>query len=527
MKLSDLTVTMRPRNEWEAIDVGFALVQNNWHTIYWPFFLLLLLIYSILWLVTPIDYIWVASLIAWWLKPLYDRFILNILSHSLFGQQLTSAQAFSALPHLIRRTGLLSRLTFRRFSLSRSYNLPIWQLEGLRGEARKNRQQLLYLQGHDKAVWLTLGCAHFELITVFTIWGFIAALDPTGYIVDFFKDFIKGHTSLETNYWSALFNHISYGLSIWIIHPFYIAGGFGLYLNRRSQLEAWDLEIAFRKLGMRLRDTAKPILSTVTPVMIAMLLLISASFITKPVYAVEIEAPSNNEEKIPSPEPLSSERAPVKQAKEKMDEVMALPEFADKVTYWKLQPKDPDKKNQPNTYKTPESLEAFSKLIAQGLKAAVYVAIVILLILGFIYREKIITLLNFTKKPKKSITQPDVLFGLDIRPESLPEDIASAARNLWEQGKAREALSLLYRATLMILTRHDSLDILNSHTEGDILSLARQYLSDTRVRYLNTLTQQWQTIAYAHRQPDQHHVQKLFQDWPEFEKSPSKLELSA
>ena len=37
-----------------------------------------------------------------------------------------------------------------------------------------------------------------------------------------------------------------------IVEPLYVAGGFSLYLNRRTVLEGWDIEIAFRRMARRL-----------------------------------------------------------------------------------------------------------------------------------------------------------------------------------------------------------------------------------------------------------------------------------
>ena len=40
---------------------------------------------------------------------------------------------------------------------------------------------------------------------------------------------------------------IAYGIVILFIEPFYVAAGFGIYLNRRAELEAWDIEQEFRR----------------------------------------------------------------------------------------------------------------------------------------------------------------------------------------------------------------------------------------------------------------------------------------
>ena len=34
----------------------------------------------------------------------------------------------------------------------------------------------------------------------------------------------------------------------------YTGGGFGIYINTRTHLEGWDVDLAFRQLGKRLRD---------------------------------------------------------------------------------------------------------------------------------------------------------------------------------------------------------------------------------------------------------------------------------
>ncbi|WP_331351677.1 hypothetical protein, partial [Cellvibrio sp. UBA7671] len=47
-------------------------------------------------------------------------------------------------------------------------------------------------------------------------------------------------------------------LAVWYIAlaftaPFYVACGFALYLNRRIKLEAWDIDIAFRRIANKRR----------------------------------------------------------------------------------------------------------------------------------------------------------------------------------------------------------------------------------------------------------------------------------
>src|SRR3546814_6516061 len=51
---------------------------------------------------------------------------------------------------------------------------------------------------------------------------------------------------------------------VWVatsaIEPFYVGAGLGLYLNRRTRIEAWDVEIALRRMRTRLATTATALL---------------------------------------------------------------------------------------------------------------------------------------------------------------------------------------------------------------------------------------------------------------------------
>ena len=42
---------------------------------------------------------------------------------------------------------------------------------------------------------------------------------------------------------------IAYGAAVLVLEPFYVAAGFGLYLNRRTMLEGWDIEVALRRIA--------------------------------------------------------------------------------------------------------------------------------------------------------------------------------------------------------------------------------------------------------------------------------------
>jgi hypothetical protein len=166
------------------------------------------------------------------------------------------------------------------------------------------------------------------------------------------------------------------------------------------------------------------------------------------------------------------------------------------------------------TDKNPTDMaKSWQVLFANVTKIALWVGVIVLIVLAFVFRQRIMALLKPVRRKQSPALPPDILFGMDIRPASLPDDIANASRQLWEAGQHRDALSLLYRGALMRLTRHDHVAIQDSHTEGDILQLATAHLSRERLVWLTAVTHAWQEIAYAHRIPSDAKVMPLFNGW--------------
>jgi len=98
-------------------------------------------------------------------------------------------------------------------------------------------------------------------------------------------------------------------------------------------------------------------------------------------------------------------------------------------------------------------------------------------------------------------SMPTHVRDLDIRPESLPDDIGGAALELWERGEHRAALSLLYRGLLSRLAHVHAVPIRDSSTEGDCLALAATHLPATRVAYVERLIRVWQRAVYGNVEP--------------------------
>lgn len=98
-------------------------------------------------------------------------------------------------------------------------------------------------------------------------------------------------------------------------------------------------------------------------------------------------------------------------------------------------------------------------------------------------------------------TPPTHVRDLDIRPESLPDDIGGAARQLWQGGQQRAALALLYRGLISRLVHVYEVPIRGSSTEGECLALAAPRLQESPQGYALRLVRIWQLAVYGGREP--------------------------
>lgn len=104
---------------------------------------------------------------------------------------------------------------------------------------------------------------------------------------------------------------------------------------------------------------------------------------------------------------------------------------------------------------------------------------------------------------------PTHVGSLDIRPESLPADVGTTARELWARAEARAAMSLLYRAALSRLVHQHRVPIRSATTEAECLRLAAPRVSAEAQAFLAVLVGGWQSVAYAKRLPQADVIEQL------------------
>lgn len=504
MRLSDASVVIRPRTTWEAMDLGVLMSQQHrrllmtsWAIVTLPLFAVLSLL---LW-----DSPSLAVFIFWWLKPAFERLPLYILSKALFGETPTLKQALREWPRLLKPQ-LLASLTWRRLSLSRSFVLPVTQLEGLDGEARQQRLQVLLQRNGGAAQWLTIIGVHLETALWIGLMLLFYMLLPQQIETDW--DWQSLLLAADQDWrWLEHLTNVFYALILVAWGPVYVACGFSLYLNRRTQLEAWDIELVFRRLRQRLNNG-------VLGVLLAVCLLLPN---LQPVWASDApDAPRLLNQ------PLTSQAA-----RDSIQSLLEQPPFKNKesVTRYRFgdDPASPAKDAQageaPQWLKTllgwldGRHLDTLAGVIEVLLWGALIAALGWLL---WRYREFLQAFVSRRPSPpsRSKPPAPPQVFGLDLNRETLPDDIASSAERLW-LNEPRAALGLLYRGLLSHLLHDFALTLKAADTENQILERIERLQRPDLLVYSRTLTVHWQNMAYGHRIPPAHLQAQLCNGWRE------------
>lgn len=506
MRLEEITVRLRRRSAWEALDLGHALLRawagsayRAWFVTYWSAGVVLMAAFWFLWEWS------VGSILAlWWLKPLFDRVLLWTYSLALFGQNATLADTVRALPGVLRQPGVLSGLTLRRLSPSRAFLLPVWQLEQQSGAAARARFRVLGRRASGSAAWLTVVCAHLVLVLCFSLVLLAEWLMPVGSDGLFFRfDFFS--TSGEAPVWRDILIVLAYMAAETLVEPLYVASGFSLYLNRRSELEAWDIDLAFRRLAARLSEAARAGVGAGLVV-----LLLCAGLLAGPVPARAETAVQT------TPAPASA--VPASPAQRVIREILADPVFGREIEEkrWKLrQDKEEVKEREPSSLDPYiDKLARMFEALIGGLRVVAWgVAIVVAAFLIYlVIRYRAFWLPGGRPVPPP----PEFLFGLDVRPQSLPDDVAAAARAALAAGRVEEALSLLYRGALVVLLHHLQVEFRAGDTEDDCLARVHGRLQFATEDYFHRLLEHWRHVAYARRVPPRPDLEALCSGWEEY-----------
>lgn len=503
MNLDRLSIVLRPRHNFEAIDLGIRMAVHWFNPIYIIWLIIVApVVFGILtiqWIFFDGSGFW-SLFILWWLKPLADRILVYLAGQIVFGYRPTLTQTLKMLPTLLFRTRILRALTIGRLSPFRSLLLGVDVLEGVRGATASQRRRLIAANMRGSAFLLTIFFLFLEIILPYLLLGFLFFLDSTSEV-----EFTTLRYWLFADKGSLPYFVFPYLMTtaFLLLEPFYVCAGFSLYLKRRTSLEAWDLELQFRKLTQKYASVRHSALALCVCLGVSALTGFNASS------ALAAE----------TPEQIRQQQ--IQLADKTLKAVLSGPEYGQEITVkervWKTHTETPKKTQQlPNWGKNREyrpppepnlsGFEAIRFLAWAGL--FVLVGFLLYLIFrnvspGFWRRNN----------DDAQVIPPSSIGSLDIRPESLPKNIGDVARNLMLQHEYRAALSLLYRGALSVLAHRDRVPFTSSDTEQDCINrvTAAEVAS---LSFFVTLTHDWLQEAYAHQTQEQARLLSLCQEWP-------------
>ncbi|MCR6663695.1 MAG: DUF4129 domain-containing protein [Luteimonas sp.] len=516
MRLESVRVELRPRSQWEAVELGMALVRRHAALIWRPWMLVTLPLFAIFnataW---ALDMLWLATVAMWWLLPLFDRIPMFVLSRAVFGDPPAARQTLAAQRNWGWRA-MRGMLTWRRFSPWRAATLPVDLLEGLQGPALRTRRGVIGngIQGH--AVLVTIACQLFVASLAISLVMLALMFVPTELLSE----------SLRAM-WSLLFEQPPRGVQLalngvlWLamsaVEPFFVGAGFGLYLNRRVHIEAWDIEIALRRMRSRVA-TVSAVLLVACSLSLLPAQPASAQTMqrmqedreraaTAPKAPVEDAAERSRRPTLPE---VFGEEAVVDHAPfaESVERAYADPLLDRKTVERVWEKRKPDEPPQPGDY--PGFLLALAKLFALVGEFGLW------LVFG-----SLALLLALTAKlwwpwmrgiARGPLPESEIVQAAVVSPEALPDDLADAVRTLWRAGRRRRALALLYRGSVEAMALRAGIALVPGATEAECLRASRRMPEAEDRAAFAGMVRTWQYAAYAERMPGDGEFESLVDD---------------
>jgi hypothetical protein len=241
VRVDALAVRIRPRAPLEAADLGARLCQSAARSVYTCYAAAALPVMALALASFEIA-AWLPGVLIWWSKPWLDRTVLFVLSRAAFGQETTPGDLWAA-QRAVWWERFLHTWTVRRLSPWRSFTQPVYQLEGLSwSKARKRVLQLRHGRTGQPLLMTSVFALAETALTLAAVslvfWFALPGRSP-GLGQALFGTAAAPLFGLDTAF--------AYAAVVLFLEPFYVAAGFAMYLNRRAELEAWDIEQEFRR----------------------------------------------------------------------------------------------------------------------------------------------------------------------------------------------------------------------------------------------------------------------------------------
>jgi len=489
MELNRLSFVARKRTPWEVFDLTQLFVRENFTDMFKIYLFLVIPLAIVVWLLSSSSS---AVFFVWWLKPVLERPLLDYLSKRSFSQPTSVWASIKSLKQL-RFIDIFLTLTIFRLSPNRAYFSPVEQLEKQKGDKATKRKNLLRGRCDNKQSFWIIFCAHLELFVLCILLLISYNFIPEGITID--QQFITNNLTNEN------FEHIyfiTYVIAISVIAPLYTTGGFLMYLNSRIQLEGWDIELTFKRIAARLSGA------------ITILLVCTLGWLNpSPSYAQQ----SQEETKIEVETEEETRSVKLIEIKQDVDKIYLDNKLIEKTEVWA--PVLDEKEKSDSDLSWLKSIGSFFDFLSKA--GPILTVIFWAAILGFVAWVIWQIYLNsnnwFSAKAKDrsaSNKEPDLpSFFTEIKHQSWPEDLLSAAEKSLQQARYREALTLILKFALHFAEQNKPGVFHQSMTEMEceraVLNvLPRRLHSQYRILFFV-----WMQQAWAHKSASDNQISDL------------------
>jgi len=233
------------------VDLGFAMARRWWRPLWGAWAALVVPAQLGLFLLLR-QAPGLALLLCWWLLPLWERVPLFVVSRALFGVVPTVRQAAAGL-WSVGWAGLVADLSWRRLSPIRTVVLSVSLLERLAGSRAAHRRRVLSQQVRVVGMGLAFASLLFEagvIAGLLVLAGWCLPEGPRWSSEVLWDELLAGRGWAVATL--ATFTVAVLGL----VQPLRTCAAFSLYLQRRTVLEGWDVELSFRRLAARIASRA-------------------------------------------------------------------------------------------------------------------------------------------------------------------------------------------------------------------------------------------------------------------------------
>jgi hypothetical protein len=501
-------LALRKRGLWEALDSGILLWKDNFFY-FIPFFAIPVWIAAFALLLIPYDFRWLSWFALWWLKPLFDRLCLQVISSLFFrpswegssanGKKGPPEDAASPMRVILKGLSrnffpyLLGDLLWRRFSPFRSTNMCLRLLERLKPKQYHERKKVLVQGGLNNSALLSFLALPLEAILLCGEFVFVSImfqffLPSMNWVLQF------GMENIMLAFYAA------YCVNYILVESLFVSMGFGLYINCRNETEGWDIQLLFQKFAQNSSRVAKAVVLCVGLFFIMLPLHAQDSVQADDLFSLPPEALADDSDELEEqrqyfpPDFMPVELVPM----QSLEEILSSDEFGGYTTSWRISPKnkyEDDIIEQPDIDPWLEKLNEYLALVLR--------AFIILVLAGFIVFA-LIRLRQLRRSGLRKKTGRNVYANSFVSDEN-PETLFARADNYYQRGLLREAWASCLCGAISAYSQYMDLTFPPDATEYNCLELVksrfRQEDADSNADGFDDLVRNWVLLAYGGRNP--------------------------